>query len=169
MKILMKVDPDIRPEDSEDRDELAMTLFRSVKDVYNEDAGDKEAYLVEPEEEGASEELDLVDGATDPGNIIKMAENWNRNVAKDFEMALVSAISKAGDTTGFMKWLNVPSQTVYTLKKAVMALDGDFYEFAETALLVNEHNYFTTRLEDAQLADIKANPGGYASITVYPK
>ena len=168
MKILMKILPEERPV-ADDPAELALTLFRMARDAYGECAGDSEAYLAEPDASlPADEALGLLDGKADPEGIAELARSWNPGLADDFQRALSKA-EQASAGVGAGRWRSVPGQLVYGLKKAAMALDGDFYCFAEKALLVNEHRYFTTRLSDAELEDIGRNPGSYAVIDVYPK
>ena len=168
MKTLMKIFPEERP-GSDDPVELALTLFLMARDAYDKCAGDDETYLADP---GGSLPLDkavgLLDGKADPEGMISLARSWNTDLADDFQRALSEA-EKATAGTGGHRWLSVPGQIMYELKKAAMALDGDFYIFAEKALLINEHRYFTTRLTDEELEDIGKNPGNYALIEVHPK
>ena len=146
MKILMKILSEERPM-IDDPAELALTLFRMARDAYGECAGD---------------------GKADPEGIAELARSWNPGLADDFQRA-ISEAEQASAGVGAGRWLSVPGQLVYGLKKAAMALDGDFYCFAEKALLVNEYRYFTTRLSDVELEDVARNPGSYAAIDVYPK
>lgn len=166
MLILMR--KDARHADAGSPEELARMLFRTAVEAYNDQAADREAYLHESDEDDYAEELSLVDGAADPDAIREMALGWNKNIAKVFDGSL-SAVMSGVKGDGSEKWLSVPSPLVYGLKKAVMALDNDFYSFAEEALLVNDRGYFTTRLQDAELADILAHPENYAAIDAAPK
>lgn len=50
-----------------------------------------------------------------------------------------------------------------------MALDGDFYVFADYALLVDGHSGFTVLMRDDDMARILACPGEYLIISVFPK
>lgn len=166
MLILMK--KDARHADAGSPEELAKMLFRTAVEAYNDQAADREAYLHEPDEDDYAEDLSFVDGAADPDAIREMALGWNGNIAKAFDGSLSAVMSCAkGDGPG--KWLSVPGPLVYGLKKAAMALDNDFYSFAEKALLVNDQGYFTTRLQAAELADILAHPENYAAIDAAPK
>ena len=149
MKTLIKILPEERP-GSDDPAELALTLFLTARGAYDECAGDDEAYLADPE------------------GMIRLASLWNLGLADDFQRALSEA-EKASTGEDTRRWLSVPGQIMYELKKAAMALDGDFFLFAEKALLVDEHRYFTTRLTDEELEDIVKNPGNYALIEVHPK
>lgn len=169
MKILMRILEEERPM-FDDSCELASILFDIASDAYDECAGDSEAYLTDPDYSLPMDKAtSLLDGKADPEGIVKLARGWNEGLAADFQRILSEAEKAQTSGTGAQRWLSVPSQTMYALKKAVRALDGDFYTFAENALLVNEHRYFTTRLTDEELSDIEKNPGNYAVIEVYPK
>lgn len=101
---------------------------------------------------------------------IDMASGWNRRVQKDFDTAVKSLAGQLKPLPdGTYPWLDGSSTAIYELKKAAMALDGQFYDFANHALLVNQAQYFTTVLTSVELSDILQNPEHYAAIEVSPK
>lgn len=178
MLVLMKIPSEDMPDETALRDgsnneldDAAEILFNTVKDQYNEQADCSDAYLHEyGDVSGLAENLGLVLGARDPDTIRDTAENWNKRVQKDFDNAVKTlARSLRPLPDGTYPWLDGSSTEIYALKKAAMALDGQFYDFADYALLVNQAQYFTTVLTSIELTDILRNPGQYAIIEVSPK
>lgn len=167
MRVLMKI-PDSILTRNLPAAKLARELFSIVSYHYNEECGDSEAYLQVPaNDENLAEDMALLNGRYDPDKITAMAKEWNNQLAEDFERVLAQALATQA-CPGSARWLTIPSPQIYELKKAIMALDNDFYAFAEQALLVNS-KYITTRLQAEELNDILAHPDSYATITVHPK
>lgn len=170
MRVLLRLNPDERAE-CVTPDETATHAFNMVKSEYNDSASCDDAYLYDPGDdiESAAEEHDLIDGAVHPEEIIAIAQAWNQRLMDEFDRALAELQKSVPlGPNGKHDWLSQP-QKIYDLKKAVVAIDGSFYDFAEDVLLVNEANYFTTVLTDEQLAAIIANPELYVCIEVHPK
>lgn len=168
MLFLMKIPKGTR-KDGQTADELAQALFRIASCQYNEDCSDSEAYLWEPTDTyDIAKELSLLDGKKDPEVLKTVAKGWNNSLARSFDAALAAILTAAQSLEGPDRWLAASSTQMYDMKKAAMALDNDFYAFAEYALLVND-KYITTRLQDKELAAILASPEDYAAITVHPK
>lgn len=170
MRILMHVPENIRQE-SHGREELASRLFRLASDIYNECADDREAYLLRPDSPNpVSEQIELLDGHEDPEKLKQEASGWDMAIAAEFEKAIAKALaSQRSDHACAARWLDVPTDAAYALKKTAMALDDDFYSFAEQAVLRKGDGHFTTRLYQEHLNQILADPGSYAAITVWPK
>lgn len=167
MRILMKVHEHIRDQNSTP-DTLALALFQTAKMVYNDDCPDPEAYLHQPDNDAPyAQELELLDGAVNPEGLTNLARSWNNDIANTMEKALATILATQV-CDGPARWLAAPPNQVYDLKTAVMALDGDFYAFADQALLVNEAG-FTTMLKALELNYIIQHPEQYAAITVWPK
>lgn len=168
MLLLMKVPKSVR-KDGQTADKLAQALFRIASYHYNEDCSDSEAYLWEPPDSyEMAKELSLLDGKTDPEALKTVAKDWNNSLARNFDTALAAILTATQSSEGPDRWLAASSTQIYDMKKAAMALDNDFYAFAEYALLVND-KYITTRLQDKELDAILAEPEDYAIITVHPK
>lgn len=175
MILLIKLLPKERP-DNAAPDELARILFDIAKNVYNDTASNSEAYLRQPHPDADfAAELRLLDGADNPNYVKNIANAWNQQIAMDFERALNAAETNVQCAPDPIKngarrqWLTCPAPKIYDLKKAVLALDGVFYEYADKALLVNPNGGFTTLLTDDQIKDINTNPQNYAVIEVFPK
>ena len=173
MLLLIKTHP--QKTDPANRDNVARFLFEQVRDTYDETSSCGDAYLADPDDsDGFAKGIGFIDGAETPNVIIDMARNWNRDIEKRFQQALetVNAHVTENPTPNILHyrpWLTCPRPYIYELKKAAMALDNSFYDFAERALLIDDHNIFTTVLKPEELADIEANPQNYVSITVEPK
>lgn len=175
MKLLMNVPSGLRAACGTP-DELAMGLFARAKDAYEASASDHTAYLAEAwSAETAAAGLALVDGSARPQEVLDMARNWNQDVAMEFEHALNAAEAQVTCSTDPDKkgarrqWLTCPKPALYRLKVAAMALDGDFYDFADSALLMKDRNHLSVLLKDVELSDIMARPEDYAVIEVTPK
>ena len=170
MRILMKIDPFDRS-GSNSPDEMAACTFSKAESQFNEEASLDDSYLYRPDEpDGFAEELNFVDGQSNPDEIRKIARTWNDGIQRDFDEAVEvmrAQTPKAPDGTHL--WLQAPSSVRYDMKKAAMALDNSFYDFAKDLLLVVNGGYFTTILSADQLADIEAHPENYVKIDVYAK
>lgn len=163
MKILMRLDPDLRSDDPADD---VLTAFGIAKSALDDSRTVGDSYLMEPPySETAAEFLQFTDGAENPSEILDTARKWNADVIAGFERTLSALVSAAGKNHD---WLSCPNQ-LYELRKAVTALDNTFYDFADTALLVDPAGGFTGILKDEQLLDIEENTENYVQITVYVK
>lgn len=169
MRILLRIPDHELPEGEGSRDETARTLFRIVADEYQDEASCSDAYLHQPDsDKGLAEELDLICGVDHPYKIRDIARSWNSDVLKEFDRSIKALMDKAPTgADGVRDWFAAGSTLIYDVKKAAMALDSDFYDFAEDALLVRR--YFTTVLTELELKDILDHPENYAVITVSPK
>lgn len=175
MQILLKLFPSeiamLGPERDEATTEiLAHGLFDRLQETYCDYADDSEAYLHEPDDTGSYvEDMELVLGADDPGKIRSIAEGWNMSLAQEMERVLSKIQAcQADGIHGARRWLSAATVDLYELKKAAMALDNDFYSFADKCLLLCGHP--TARFSnDAELAPVLADPGSYAVVAVYPK
>lgn len=169
MLILLKLDPETR-EDCKTPDELAQKAFQMIDYNYNEDCGIPDAYLYRPDKaDDLVDCLNFIDGADKPDMIRKIAEKWNYQIALDFQAALQAFMPSGRMPEDPEAWLNASTTDLYALKKAVLALGNDFYAYADKALFIEDSQYFTTRITDANLKHIQDNPKDYACITVYPK
>lgn len=152
-------------------DAAAMACFRAFNDAYDDNADDDEAYLHQPDSErDAAECVSFVDGRSDPAGILRVAEGWNRTVSDTFDAVLEQLRASAPKRPdGTVDWLGAPSQTIYLMKKAAMALDGQVNDFADRALLVNRYGYPTALFEPDQLKAVQDDPSAYATLEVWPK
>lgn len=164
MQILLKIGDGLAP-DERSSDERALAAFARVKTEYNETVDDPAAYLYESDDE--SQMLGLlnpVDGRDDPGWLVKIAEGWNAGIQKAYTDA-VRGLQEAAPEGNYL----AHPDKVYPVKKAAMALDGEFYMFADRALLVDGRGSFTVLMRDDDMARIRACPGDYLIISVFPK
>ena len=169
MLILINIENIERPE-SNDPNELARKAFNIANSQYNEDADVSDAYLYNPDDETTcAEELNLVDGRSDPDKIKEIAANWNSSIEAEFSRCLKALHESAPKNGNGINWLNAERHNIYMLKKAARALDNDFESFADHGLLLNKNRYFTVQLTDEQLCAIIDNPGAYVCIEVTTK
>ena len=170
MKVLIKIHSEREP--AQTPDQLAQALFNRLQNAYLDQSGDREAYLLQPDVCGkhAAETLSFIDGMENPETLKKEAENWNRRLEASFTMALHNMECTLKRRPGMgARWLSAPDPLLYDLKKAAMALDDDFYCFAECAVLTDVHDTLQCRLEDEEKNDIAAHPENYAILQVWPK
>lgn len=167
MKILIKA-ADLRVS-GESANDLAISLFNRINADYLDQTADGEVYLLNPKDKSdtAAEDMFLIDGKEKPEEIVKEALDWNKGLEDAFSKALEAVQADVKNTLG--AWLNAKYTNIYRLKKAVMALDDDFYEFAESAVLIDDHVGLRCRITEEQLNDIKAHPDDYAIVHVWPK
>ena len=144
-----------------------------VDDAYDAAISDDDIVLsrIGPTlESRAAELLDFHDGAVEPERIVSLAEDWNKCIEKRLDAVLARMQAAAGPRhDGTRAWLDCPPSDIYALKKAAMALDGDFYDFADSALLMKDRNHLSVLLKDVELSDVMARPEDYAVIEVTPK
>lgn len=171
MLILLKHDDEIDSIDPKDIEARARAAFDLIQDTYGCQAGDSEAYVYRPDDtDSFAEEIEYADGSAEPDKIRDAASNWNRTIQDQFDQALIRAEGEVKIGPDHRRqWLGIPSSCIYDLKKAAMALDNSFYDFAEHALLVNGKNFFTTILSERELADVMAHPERYSLIDVTVK
>ena len=160
MKVLIRLDRFDCSLDGETSEEKARELFKIVQSIYNSCADDSEAYLID-------EFSDCVFGEDKPEKIIREASTWNQIIREDFRRALAQLYVVRAQNAGVIP---LDNQITYELKKAAMALDNDFYSFAEQATCLGKtQDYFKTVIKDEELAEIRQNPKNYALIEVSPK
>lgn len=163
MQVLLRIDTGLIPNRRPAKDR-ALAAFAQVKSEYDRTA-DAGAYLYESDDE--SQMLGLlnpVDGRDDPGWLVKIAEGWNAGIQKAYTDA-VRGLQEAAPEGNYL----AHPDKVYPVKKAAMALDGEFYMFADRALLVDGRGGFTVLMRDDDMARIRACPGDYMIISVFPK
>lgn len=160
MKVLIRLERFGCGLDGETLEEKARTLFETVRNIYNNCANDDEAYLID-------EFSDCVFGEHEPERVIGEASAWNQRIREDFRRALAQLYAERSKNAGV---LPLDNQITYELKKAAMALDNDFYSFAELATCLGEkQDYFNSVIKGEELAAIQQNPENYALIEVWPK
>lgn len=170
MKVLIKIKSEREPEQTPDQ--LAKALFNRLQNAYLDQSGDREAYLLQPDVcgEHTAEILSFVDGMENPETLKKEAENWNHELEASFTMALRNLECTLKRKPNMdAKWLNAPDPLLYDLKKAAMALNDDFYCFAECATLIDIHDTLQCRLDSKEKNDILEHPENYAILQVWPK
>ena len=151
-------------------DEAYLEFFDAFKSAYEDDAADGEAYLSDPSEDPSAAAANFVDGALAPDEIRETASRWNGTVESTFDACLGQLRAQAPlNPDGSVHWLGAPSPAIYSFRKAAVALDGQFYDFADRILLVNEHRYPTAVFTERELAHAMACPEEYAMFDVWPK
>lgn len=168
MRILMYAEPYLDPEFS--RPQQIYTLLRILKDAYNEDAEDDEAYLAVDH----VMDDDIIFGSDDPQAILDMANGWNLSVLENLRKAIngyIMAYDKEKASKDAYAALN--NTATYELKKAAMAADNDFYTFAEAAFYIptgeTRAAYFRTVLSNADMALIQSEPENFVILEVAAK
>ena len=163
MKILIKVKPETRSQAATDN-ELYDVLVKQAEAAYQTETDDSCAYFRETVED--SPFISLIDGAKNPDDIIAEAENWNERIAECFNTALQAIMPKEDTESILQQWLNTAQVKFDDLERTAMSLNNKIHRYAERTLFINDD--MTTRLEDSELQDIKANPQNYAIIEVTP-
>lgn len=140
-------------------DELIESVLREISALYAESVADSEAYI-----DDDSPFNGICFGFTNPKSVALTARGWNDNIRKTFADAVL-ALEKNHTPDGK---LPLDNSLTYEVKKAAMALDNDFYAYAEYAVALKETNsYLACVIDDKSLADIIARPERYAVATVY--
>lgn len=142
-------------------EELEEEIVSLLKELYNDSADDDEAYLLD-------ELNELVLGRDTPDQLVNEAMEWNDRLRKDLDIALAKMqVQKAKDG----HW-PVDDQTTYELKKAAMAIDDDFYSYAEYAVarpLTSEPRYLQVVVTAEELEHIKQHAEQFAIAEIYAK
>lgn len=177
MKVLTKLKPNEMPEKSQTitpelKSEAARSMFNRFKLEYDTRFGHgcDAPYLYEPEK-GAdwAGELSLIYGPEYPGSIRNHAKSWNAALDDAFSAAVEKLRKETPIKDGKPAWHEAPGQTIYAVKMAAMAIDGDLYAFADEALMVGDYGRLETSLEQQKLDEILRHPERYAILEVYPK
>ena len=137
-------------------------LFSTVEDIYYSCCSDSEAYL----RDGIHDE-DFVFGDEQPQTIIQRAESWNARLQEDARQALEKLEQVRLSNGGLYP---MDSLDTYDARKALLALDNRFYDYAEYATCLGEdQDSFETIIREDELQDIQAHPERYALVEIYPK
>ena len=137
-------------------------LFKSVEEIYNNCSSDSDAYLRD-----SIYDDDFVFGDEQPQEIIQRAESWNAQLQEDVRRALENLEQIRRKNGGEYP---MDSLDTYQARKALLALDNRFYDYAECATcLGQEQDYFETIIREEELRDIQIHPERYALVAVYPK
>ena len=162
MEILIRLDRfDGRPPE-ESHTIRSEALFKTVQDIYFDSSTDAESYL----RDGICDD-DCIFGDEQPQVIIQRAESWNARLQEDARQAL-EKLEQVRRTNGGEYPMD--SLDTYHARKALLALDNRFYDYAEYATCLDpDQDYFGTIIREAELKDIQAHPERYALIEVYPK
>ena len=169
MRVLVKIHPIDRAE-TDNPNEVAAMAFSSVSSQYETEASISDSYLYKPDDpDNFAEEVNLVDGTTNPDEIKSIAKSWNDHIQDNFDKCLRAMSASPQDLDGTVQYLMAAHDTIYEMKKAAIALDNSFYDFAEDLLLIVPEGYFTTIIPPNQMAEIEANPENYVKIDVTAK
>lgn len=152
------------PISKEQRLELTQHVFKYVRNLYENSISDcSDAYLADPI---SFDNVSCVFGFESPIAIVELAKKWNAQIVENFEVA-VKKLEEIKKSTGSYP---IDSPETYEMKKAAMALDNSFYDFADTASGVNRwRSSFSALLSDEDMRAIEQNPSIFALIEVYPK
>lgn len=159
MRVLVRLNRNDEEWDSMTAEERRQELYSLTKTIYEWSSDDDEAYLCDSIGE-------CVFGFEEPERLRNVVREWNPGIIGDFRFAL-EAIMQEERVNGTIQ---IDSSASYEMKKAAMALDGDFYPFAGKATCLGEaQNYFSTYVKPTELEEIMMDPSDFAMIEVYPK
>ena len=131
MRILMYTEPYLDTELT--RTQQIHILLHVLKDAYNEEADDDEAYLAIDH----VADDDIIFGSDNPQAILDAAKEWNILLQDNLREALNGYVVSFNKNKGHDNPTAVLDNTAtYELKKAAMAVDNDFYAFADDALYI---------------------------------
>ena len=145
--------------------ELNEEISTLLRGLYDDSCDDDEAYM--------HDEADsIILGRDDKDAVITEAEQWNDRLIRDVETAIANMKQKKAETGSWA----VDNSTTYELKKAAMALDNDFYAYADYAVakpvdVSPEYPpvYLETTLHDSERDYIKSHPEQFAVVEIYAK
>lgn len=157
MELLLKVDGLNLPELNED--DARNALFALAKHEYYNASTIEDAYI----SDATIDDAEINFGFKEPDTIIGRVHDWNSDIQHSFELALNKFQREHLETGKFP----LDNLATYELRKAAMAIDDAFYDYAECAH--NLDGTLTVILTEQHLADIQAHPENYAIIDVYPK
>ena len=150
----------------EDEDYTPQIAYDEVKGNLEE--GDElrlsyDGYIYGFDEAG---DIDFFDGAKNPDEILKAAENWLEPYATELADHLLKIVSDAGSdlsADGFRDKLKTAAANYgdgYKFYKAVNQLFG-YPDFGVRQLFIDEYGSVEVRPSDHALAEIRANPANY--------
>lgn len=150
---------------------VCQRLHELVKLEVEEHLADPEAYVVDYD----GDMIGHILGAVEPEQLRSAAAEWNSNIRRNLLLAIGQLIEDVGQmgvaaTNSNTLWLD--SATTYNLKKAALAADNCFFDFAEDILnLPNDmgYTYLSAIISDQQLAAIMAAPEQYAILPIWVK
>ena len=168
MLFLIHADPFVDANSS--REEKVKSLASVLQAEYNDAANDSEAYL-------ATDYIDYEEallGSEEPLGLLKVVHNWNLHIQKTLHSALTDIIRRYGSIEKLNpENITLDDSLTYDLKKAAMAADNSFYDFAEAAVYIpagaSNALYFRTVLTPYDISRIKAAPQEYALIDIPAK
>lgn len=153
---------------TENRDTVLRDIFTSIEHQFDEQrVRTKDAYnacLYRPTAEQLAD--DVVLGAENPCEIIRVAKDWNTVICQQALDAIQGAkpLLEKGD---------MDNSDTHKLSCAARMVDNHWFWFADFATYIESkevrYPVFKTLLREDDLKDIIANPGQYILITVYPK
>jgi hypothetical protein len=161
-----------------------MRILTSIKKYMEEDASNKEilhdvlsllqdAFWMSAQDKEVSfaidlvEESDVIFGKDHPEQLTAAVEKWNENIVATLVNELKSFIQANPEwDKGHIK---LESRATYGLKKAAIAADDGWYDFADQAVFLENmfgFPYFRQILDDKQIQHIVRNPGDYIIVDV---
>lgn len=144
-------------------DALLEDVFNEICSLYERSIDDSEAYVHNSEIEDENMH-GICFGFMHPKSVVLTARGWNGDIRQKFADAVLT-LQKNHTPDGK---LPLDNPFTYAVKKAAMALDNDFYPYAEQAVALNEtNNYFECIIDEKKFAEIAAYPERYAVAVVY--
>lgn len=146
--------------------EVYLRLHRRARMDIESEMTDPEAYVPD-----ADDYDDCIIGAIEPERLKKAVIKWNPSIGQ----ALLRAIEKFLDTRNKdygQVALQLDTETTYELKKAAIAADNNFFDYADHFVALPNENGFTylqTVIQDRDFAKIMAAPEKYAIIEIQVK
>lgn len=146
--------------DGESRKSLLDTIFAKIRERFDAQADDREAYLTEI---GPN---DITFGAEAPGEITRITQGWNQNI---IDMTL-AAIKKA---LPLLEKGELVGPHTYNLSTTARMANDHWFWCSDYAVYIADEGesapYFKTLLSDYAVEDIKAHPENYIVLNVQPK
>lgn len=168
--ILLKIPQDeFSVEDvRQDPHAVCSRLHASAKADIEEELSDPEAYVPDlyPEDD-----TNCILGAIEPERLRDAVMKWNSNIRDDLLRAISEYILAEGSGPSAPTEL-LDTTVTYGLKKAAIAADNSFYDFAEHFVNLPNENGFTflrAQIDRRDMEEIMAAPENYAIIPVYVK
>ena len=165
--ILLRIPQDeFTPEDvRKDPRTVWSSLHAKCKADIEEELSDPEAYVPEMYVE---DEPNCILGAIEPERLQEAVMTWNEAIRNDLLQAIGEYILSEGSDPSE----RLDTAATYSLKKAAIAADNCFFDFAERIVgLPNEKGfrYLHSLIDSRELAEIMAAPENYAIIPIYVK
>lgn len=176
IKILVRIPDDIEDICGPTRGESCSQIFYALKSELEDQLDVSDAYIVDFQNSDAG---GYILGLFEPGRLLDEVRSWNQNIIMSFAAAIAPletraqeqglTISEALAHNDELKLLETDTPEIYDLHKSACAIDNHFITFGQCMnYLPNScgYPYARTLIQQAELAQIEAEPENYAIISV---